>query len=723
VGEAGVAGTAGWNLFGTNEHVRAIYSRVGFTLNGGDEALECTLGSGRPYEARMYTWHGMTAGTGSFVLSYRAASGGTDVQLETSYLVGYDAGKAAWLYVIDYIFDGTSRTYGWGYSSQQNGSLALRFGTTVNAGAWSMSNLSVRVNYAGNGQWDGTWTGYKAGKLVTLTSSITPGANGTYTFQNNIGGLLIYADSDADVVWQSDFFTLPYTNTEEDVRYQRLAYVGTWNDGSSVGYLPLGSLLASCSDITYFASMPFEHRAWCPSVTLSLNDTYDSLAGRWSLLHGILNGGTGNTPLGSFVLYGIVNHEDYGGEHPQRKWRMFSGRIVGNPVYDYVNMTCEFSAEGGLAAYVDRTFDVTKAPWSSRPCGTWGILAGEGTYTLHHLTRMPVPYTRLYPTGSTDNYLTVESVVHTGYSAEAGGHAAFTVSERGLPSGFHIGAAITAIDAWPTPEAALELRNNPRLLVEKLLGNVGLSMDTPSYWGTDYVGSSWSSWADQAVLTAIPPIRPNDKVIDVLNEVCVALGCFYTLNPLGGVVFYPALSGAYDTTVGGFFGQYLSPGQYTCEMTPRWSSVDVAYGCNPATGDGPLHSMTIDAGGAGQTSGVSSRFLGDPISALVAGARALREYEATLQRIQCSERLGASYYGLSDAAQYLANIGLRVGLLVDFPGAPVFGWGTYMIGVVSGASYSVADDFLEFTIQQVPAPWPWACWGSTVAYNTHSRWF
>lgn len=725
LGYAGTAGTAGWNLYGTNGYIQPIYSAVGWTST--QDGLQAVLGSGRPYEARMYTWHGMTAqGTGPFSFAYRAAAdGGSDTWLETAYMIGVSGDGSSWLYIIDGIQAGTSRTYGWAYATQQFGSLSVRFGTTVSAGDWGLTGLTMNVTYGGSGTWHGTWTGTKtvakAGTYVTLTATLTPGSSGTWFFRNNISAVLLYSDSDSDVTWQNASFTLPYTNTEENVRFQRLAYVGTWNDGSSVGYLPLGSLLASCSDINYFAAMPFEHRAWCPSVTMTLNDAYNSSTSQWLIQHGILSGGTGVSPHGSLVLYGSLAPGKTA--YPWRCSRMFAGYITENPKYDYIYRTCEFKAEGGLAAYTDRTFDLTKAPWVSRDCGTWGALSGRGTYCLRNLSRFPAPYTRLYPTGSAGDYLTVQSIVQTGYTSGSAGHITFTAFEAAPPPGFRIGAPISAIDAWPTPEASIELRGNPRLLVENLLANLGLTMSAADYTGTDYTGSAWVSWADQGVLTTLPPIRPDDKVIDVLNEVCVALGCFYTVTPMGGVAFHPAFGDMPTILPYSANDSYSAPSQFACEILMPRSGVDVSYGFEALTGDGPNSSLSIEQGSAGPRAALAARFLGDPIAALVAGYRALREYESPLSRIAMSNSTGRlSTWGVADPARVVGYLG-RAASMTAWQINPGFGWGTYLTGAMVSATYHVADDWLEFVIQQTPAVHPWVCWGSSVPYNGTARWF
>lgn len=726
LGSSGVYGTAGWNLYGTNGHQRAIYSTVGFvsTIDG----LQASLGSGRPYEARMYTWHGMTAqGTGPFAFAYRAASdGGTDTWLETAYMVGASADGSSWLYIIDGLQEGTSRTYGWAYATQQFGSLSVRFGTTVSTGDWGLTGLTMNVTYGGSGTWHGTWTGTKtvakAGTYVTLTATLTPGAQGTWFFQNNISAVLVYSDSDSDVLWQNASFTLPYANVEEDVRDTRLAYVGTWNDGSSVGYLPLGTLLVSCSDITYYAHIPFESRAWAPSMSVTLNDYYNSSTGSWLIQDNLLGGWASSLSLGSLVLYAPQSGTTAAGAAPcpWRYYRMFSGPISEPPAYNYAYKTCDMSAQGALAAYVDKTFDITKAPWTSRAIGTWGPLVGIGTYTLTHASGLtPSRYTVLYPTGSSDNRLTVKDVVSS--SRRAGVRSVrFTTYETTAPAGCHIGAAMTAIDAWPTPAAVETARANPRWFIESLLANVGLSTATGRYTPPNVDADNWGSWTSMGVMTAIPTISPTDGVVDTLNEICAALGIFYTTGPMGALAFFapPTYSGAVASTNTELY--YSSPKTFVASLAPAYGAISVNYGFDQASGEGPRHALELEYGAGVNRADIASRFAGDPIAAIVAGWRVVREYGAEVPRWSVTRLATIAHDDVPAVdAKLLGKLG--AGCLLNT--APTGSTAEWRDCVIVAATYRVADDMVEYIAQAVDLDRPWVSWGSSVADNGTSRWF
>lgn len=248
-------------------------------------------------------------------------------------------------------------------------------------------------------------------------------------------------------------------------------------------------------------------------------------------------------------------------------------------------------------------------------------------------------------------------------------------------------------------------------------------MSAADYTGTDYTGSAWAAWADQGVLTALPPIRPDDKVIDVLNEVCVALGCFYTVTPMGGVAFHPALGDMPTALPYATNDSYCAPSQFACEILIPRSGADVAYGFASETGDGPDSSLSIEQSSEGPRAALASRFMGDPIAAVVAGYRALREYESPLSLLAMSNSMfRLSAWGVADSARVVGYLG-RAATFAAGVINPGFGWGTLLTGAMVSATYHVADDWLEFVIQEIPAVHPWVCWGSSVPYNGTARWF
>lgn len=699
----GVYGSAGWNKYGTALQPAHIYTRETFSVTA--DGLECTIGSGSPRVARAYTWHGLTvdAIAGSFQMNYRARADASRTVLETAYLVGASADGKSWLYVFDRYDEGTSRTYGWALSHQQDGTIVSYFGTAVNSGAWTMSASVVRVSYLGDGTWEGSFTGVKGGASTTLVSTLTPGASGTFALVNNIGGIAIYNSAPAatgNVLWQCESFRMPYTNCEW-TSPSRLAFVGTWDDGSSVGYLPLGEWLVECSDIVSYAYFPLEYRAWSSSVSCKVNDYYDTEYDRWTLRGRVLG-----DLLGTLYATGsLVFKQTWNGS-----WStLFSGPISGEPVYDYVHHTCSIEAESALTHYINIPFSMTRAPWSYRYVGTWGPLYGLGTYSVTHAAATLEPHDLLYATGTPGSYVTIRDVVSRQSNGSGLWSTRFTLYEEGLTPGLHLNASVSTIPAWPSSAQAVAIREAPYLLVENLVANIGLCIEENAAY------TAWRTTAAEASLSTLPRIRPTDSVVTVLNEVCAALNTAYTVSPDGRISLF-SFEPDPSTTRAILHTEHYSD-SYDISTYAPIGSVTVRYSFDVATGEGPQRSLTVVNTNSVPTSSVgaiSSRFLGDAVVAIVAGYRAIRRFDGAVPILDlqvegsrwATEPAGAAVIFAADS-DWLGSAALAGSAMWQ----------------VCAKSYSYNSDQTTLSMMARYPVRSWVTWGSSIPFNSTKRWF